>query len=229
MQSLSELSCHDRLKAFNAFLRLTDNPATFTAIYDLDEVLRETDLSMISIDHIKAQPGMATIMAERYLGPVPNLAELLTLPVDSLGYQFAYHLTMNNFDPQFYRPREVKDEISYISLRRSQTHDIFHVVTGFDTDASGELGLQAFQLAQMKSPIAITILTAGIVRTLADSSMLKEHMRQMILGWEMGLKAKPLLAQKWEDHWEKPLAQWQAELGIKPVAFADNLFWAVAA
>ncbi len=30
----------------------------------------------------------------------------------------------------------------------------------------------------------------------------------------MGLKAKPLLAQKWEEHWDKPLLEWRTELGI---------------
>jgi ubiquinone biosynthesis protein COQ4 len=101
-------------------------------------------------------------MEERYLAPVPNLVELLTYPQDSLGCKFASHLVVNHFDPAFYRQREVKDDISYIALRRSQTHDIHHVVTGFGTDPAGELGLQAFQLAQLRSPIAIAILTAGL-------------------------------------------------------------------
>jgi ubiquinone biosynthesis protein Coq4 len=67
------------------------------------------------------------------------------------------------------------DDISYITLRRSQTHDIHHVVTGFATDPAGELGLQAFQLAQIRSPIAIAILTAGLINVLANPSKLNAH------------------------------------------------------
>ena len=217
MQTQPEISLAEKLKALNAFVTLTQKSAVFDAIYDLDEVLRKTNLSTISIDYLKAQPEMVPIMQERYLAPVPNLQELLTYPRDSLGYRFAAHLTVNHFDPEFYRKRDVTDDISYISLRRSQTHDIHHVVTGFGTDPSGELGLQAFQLAQMRSPIAIAIMTAGMFRALADSQILNAHMQQIFQGWEMGLKAKPLMAQKWEDHWEKPLAQWRSELGIIPV------------
>ena len=228
MQTQPEISLAEQLKALNAFVTLTQNPATFDAIYDLDEVLRKTNLSTISIDYLKAQPEMAPIMQERYLAPVPNLQELLTYPRDSLGYRFAAHLTTNHFEPEFYRKRDVTDDISYISLRRSQTHDIHHVVTGFGTDPSGELGLQAFQLAQMRSPIAIAIMTVGIVNALADSQILNAHMQQIFQGWKMGLKAKPLMAQKWEDHWEKPLAQWRSELGIVPVAM-DASYWANAA
>ncbi len=213
---LTHLSIADQLKAVQSFSTLTTNPATFEAIYDLDEILRATDLSTISIEYLKTQPGVAAIIEERYLAPVPNLAELLTCPQDSLGYQFAQHLVINQFDPEFYRKREVKDDISYITLRRSQTHDIHHVVTGFGTDPAGELGLQAFQLAQMRSPLAIAILTAGLINVLADAQQLNAHMQQIFQGWEMGLKAKPLMAQKWEEDWEKPLAQWQTELGLAP-------------
>ena len=157
------LSLTDQLRALRCFLTLTQNPATFEAIYDLDEILRRTDLSAIAMQHLHSQPEVAMLMAERYLAPVPDLNVLITYPQDSLGYQFAFHLLANQFDPEFYRKREVVDDISYITLRRSQTHDIQHVITGFGTDTSGELGLQAFQLAQMRSPIAIAIITAGIL------------------------------------------------------------------
>jgi ubiquinone biosynthesis protein Coq4 len=36
-------------------------------------------------------------------------------------------------------------------------------------------------------------------------------------GWQMGSHAKPLFAQKWEEEWEKPVSQWQAELQIQPI------------
>jgi ubiquinone biosynthesis protein COQ4 len=36
-------------------------------------------------------------------------------------------------------------------------------------------------------------------------------------GWQMGQVAKPLFAQRWEEAWEKPLAQWQVDLNIQPI------------
>ncbi len=211
-----ELSLNEHLKVLSSFITLTRNPANFEAIYDLDEILRKTDLGIISLNYLKSYPEVGAIIQERYLAPVPNLNELMTYPQDSLGYQFASHLITNHFDPEFYRKREVKDDISYIVLRRSQTHDIQHIVTGFTTDSSGELGLQAFQFAQMRSPLAIAIIGAGIIHAMSQTQILSDHIQQICLGWEMGLKAKPLLAQKWEENWEKPLHQWQTELGIEP-------------
>lgn len=209
------LSVDEQLQAIASFAALTKNPATFAAIYDLDEMLRKTELATISIEYLKAQSEVAALIEERYLAPIPDLNALLAYPQDSLGYQFASHLMANHFDPEFYRKRPVTDDMSYIMLRRSQTHDIHHVVTGFGTDPSGELGLQAFQLAQMRSPLAIAILTSGIINAFADSCVLNTHMEQIFRGWQMGLKAKPLIAQKWEEHWEMPLLQWRSQLGLE--------------
>jgi ubiquinone biosynthesis protein Coq4 len=33
-------------------------------------------------------------------------------------------------------------------------------------------------------------------------------------GLEVGQACAPLLAQRWEEGWEQPLAQWQEQLGI---------------
>ena len=33
-------------------------------------------------------------------------------------------------------------------------------------------------------------------------------------GYRLGCRAEPLLAQKWEEHWDRPLAQWRAQLNI---------------
>lgn len=209
----------DHLKALNAFLRLTRNPAEFEAIYDIDEVLRQTELSSISIEYLKSQPEVEAIIQERYLAPIPDLDVLLTYPTDSLGYCFAAHLRANNYEPKFYRDRDVVDDISYISLRRSQTHDIHHVVTGFGTELDDEVALQAFQLAQIRSPLAIALLSGAIVNGMASSLQSPDDlvgiMNSIHQGWTMGLNAKPFFAQKWEEEWEKSVTEWREDLGIQ--------------
>jgi ubiquinone biosynthesis protein Coq4 len=56
------------------------------------------------------------------------------------------------------RPRQARSKATVDAIlevtarvlvkRGYETHDIWHVVTGFHTDVAGELGLQAFYLAQ---------------------------------------------------------------------------------
>jgi ubiquinone biosynthesis protein COQ4 len=213
----------DTQTAVNSFLTLTQDPANFTAIYDMDAVLRQTPLASLSIDHLKSQTGMPEMIRDRYLAPVPDLDALLNYPPDSLGYLYASHLKASGFDPAFYRQIEVQDEVTYISLRRSQTHDIHHMITGFGTDLPSELGLQAFELAQMRSPLAIALLASGIVNAAMHPEALEHTMALIQAGWQMGLKAKPLMAQKWEKHWGKSVAEWRADLEVEPMSAARML------
>ncbi|WP_241392654.1 hypothetical protein [Rippkaea orientalis] len=38
----------------------------------------------------------------------------------------------------------------------------------------------------------------------------------------LGTSAKSLFSQKWEEGWEKPLTQWQAQLNIQPIQKSNN-------
>jgi ubiquinone biosynthesis protein COQ4 len=219
----SSATSEDQLLALNAFIRLTVNPADFTAIYDIDAALRQTPLAQISAEHLKTQPSMAKMICDRYLGPVPDLDKLLDFPPESLGHQFASHLITGGFDSVFYRQIPVEDDVTYIALRRSQTHDIHHLITGFGTDLPSELGLQAFELAQMRSPLAITLLSSGIVHTLSQASGLEHTMHLIHQGWQMGLKAKLLMAQKWEDHWEKSISELREILDVDAISAHESL------
>jgi ubiquinone biosynthesis protein COQ4 len=217
MLNLESTTASEQLSALNAFVTLTRHPADFTAIYDLDAVLRQTSLADLSMEHLKTQPGMADMIRDRYLGPIPDLDTLIKLPTESLGYQYASHLMTSGFDPIFYRQISVEDDISYIALRRSQTHDIHHMITGFGTDLPSELGLQAFELAQMRSPLAISLLGSGIVYTLSQPSDLEHTMHLIHQGWEMGLQAKSLMAQRWEEHWERPIPALRKALNVEAI------------
>ena len=42
--------------------------------------------------------------------------------------------------------------------------------------------------------------------------------RGIAVGNRIGLEAEPLVLQRWEDGWEKPLKQWRKELGVSPAA-----------
>jgi ubiquinone biosynthesis protein COQ4 len=105
--------------------------------------------------------------------------------------------------------------ISYLLLRLRQTHDLWHVVTGFGTDVPNEIGIKTFELAQTRRPVAGVLVTGGFIKCFLQTPEQVNTMLACITrGYSLGLTAKPFLAQKWEDHWDKPLAEWQAELGI---------------
>jgi ubiquinone biosynthesis protein Coq4 len=89
-------------------------------------------------------------------------------------------------------------------------------LTGFETDVPGELGLQAFQLAQVHVPISKVLVGLGVLRTAFYPESLVPVLSAVVYGWEMGRKARPFIGQRFEDAWERPLTEWRKMLGVVP-------------
>ncbi|ERT07229.1 hypothetical protein M595_2778 [Lyngbya aestuarii BL J] len=206
----------DFFQTAKGFINLLRDPGQTESVHDIEDGLRQAKYTQVAIEYIQSQPGVKPLVEERYLAPPPNLDSLLELPSNSLGYTYASYLTKEGFDPNFYRTLNIEDDTTYIMLRLRQTHDIWHLITGFSTDVVGELGLQAFILAQTRRPMAIVLLAGGLLRALIKSPEEMEKLLDRIaVGYRMGAKAKPFLAQKWEENWEKPISQWRRELGVE--------------
>lgn len=204
--------------AFKGLISIVKDPTKTDSVFDIVEGMRNTEASKLALDYIKSKPGVAQIVEERYLAPTPNLDELIKYPLGSLGYEYASAMKAAGFDPEFYRPIQVVDDLSYIFLRLRQCHDIWHTVTGFGTNITGELGLNAFNLAQTHLPLPIMLIAGGLLKTLMQSPQdLDKLLDRIAVGYRMGSKAQPFLAQKWEENWEKPLAEWRTELGVEPM------------
>ena len=208
------------LNTLKSVLNLLKDPTQTESIYDVeDALLRSHPQAMAtSVKHMLSDPQVAALAQERYSASTPDLTKLMTCPVNSLGYAFAQYISSSGFDPGFYRKIDVVDDETCLLFRLRQTHDIWHVVTGMSVDVPGELGLKAFELAQTRRPLAGVLIAGGFLSILLNQpEMLDRLLDRIASGYRMGAKAKPLLAQKWEEHWEKPLAEWRLELGIEPM------------
>ncbi|WP_416670711.1 Coq4 family protein [Egbenema bharatensis] len=203
------------LLGLQGFMEFVKNPNNTESVFDIAEAMARTEATTGSVTYLKSIPEVAQIIEERYIAPPPNLQELLSLPQDSLGYIYSSHMTEVNFDPEFYRKVMVQDDFTYIALRMRQTHDIWHIITGFGVDVASEIGLQAFQLAQNHSPMAVMLMAGALLNMIRSCQNIDALMQMISRGYHLGLQAKPFLAQKWEEGWEKPLAEWRSELGIE--------------
>ncbi len=205
----------DFFSTLKGVVSLLKDPNQTDSVYDIEDGLRHTDATKLALDYVKFNTDVERIIQERYVAPTPDLEALLKCPEGSLGYEYASHMKEAGFDPEFYRKIKVEDDISYLLFRIRQTHDIWHIVTGFSTDVAGELGLQAFYVAQTRRTMSVVLTAGGLLSTLIKSP---EHLNRVLdhisQGYRMGMNAKPFLAQKWEENWDKALSEWRAELGI---------------
>jgi ubiquinone biosynthesis protein COQ4 len=198
-------------------LLLGDN--SLQAIGELAYGLLGTPSYSLMAQYLNQDPACAALIRERYIAPTHEIKVLLALPPNSLGYIYAEQMVKTGFDPNLHNGMASSSDAEYVELRLSQTHDLWHIVTGFDTSPTGEIGLQAFHLPQFPYPLATMLVGIALISsTLGAPEMLPELLDAITKGFLMGRTAKPLFAQKWEQGWEKPLSQWRAELNIEPIA-----------
>jgi ubiquinone biosynthesis protein COQ4 len=142
-----------------------------------------------------------------------DLDALLALPEGTLGQAYAAFMKSRGLTPEvFVPPREIRDEHRrYIGQRLRQTHDLWHVVTGYETDVAGEVELQAFTFGQLHTPFAFFVALGGLQKSLlARRSLLSRLLRAY---WR-GRRAKALCYRAWEARFESPLAEVRTELAL---------------
>ena len=215
-KSRSHASHIQFFKTLKGVVGMLRNPHSTESVFDIEDGLKQIEAYQLAIDHLKTQPEVAAIIRERYLTGMADIDELDKLPTGTLGSVYARHILDNGFDPDYFRKVHVKNDVDYVMMRMRQTHDIWHVVTGIGTDPIGELGVKAFELAQTRRPMAAVITAGGVLRYLLKTpEEFGSVLRAIDLGYQLGLRARPFLAQKWEAGWDRPLADWRAELDVE--------------
>ena len=122
--------------------------------------------------------------------------------------------------------------LRYLNTRILQMHDVWHLVAGYQTTASHEIAISAFQLAQFghnySAMFLATITTISCTRRPAGFGILMQLAAE---GWRHGRKTPAMMDIHWEAEWNRPVEEIREIYGI-PVyqsVFPANLFESVAA
>jgi len=170
------------------------------------EIARHVGQNTQGADALRVMPRVGTL----------DLQELRKLPVGTLGREFAEHMIANNLDPKGIPVPEIgSEDLRYVKAHLRETHDIWHVVTGFNTDVAGEIGLQAFYLAQLPSRLSAILIAMSFIHLATKNMDPKETlMNEVMRGWAIGKTAKPFFGFEWAKHWSTPLVEVRAMLGV---------------
>jgi ubiquinone biosynthesis protein Coq4 len=187
----------------------------------LDEVLeaatrlaRPEDLERVAAMLCQASPAFAEAVRDRHVMRV-DLADLARRPEGSLGRAVHDHCAKWKIDPRTFprRPNGTRGE--YVLVHIENTHDVWHPVCGFDSDAAGEIGLQAFYLAQFPNMLAPLLMAIAFLRVLrVERGSYPRLMEEITRGWLLGKRAAPLFGVRWDAQWDRPLRDVQRDLRI---------------
>ncbi|MBW4433142.1 MAG: hypothetical protein KME28_15795 [Pelatocladus maniniholoensis HA4357-MV3] len=154
-----------------------------------------------------------------YYPPI-DFKKLSEYPLGSFGYEYAVHMRENHLKPLNISPElaEVAQR-NVFALRYVVTHDIFHVLLGFDTSYAGEIGVLAFAAAQNYSKaLKISLWLAKLLYPIIAPQQIKEIFANIKKGNDLGKQAEFLLGYRFEEHWKEPINEVRFKLKLSPIA-----------
>ncbi|MBX3200672.1 MAG: hypothetical protein KF894_21220 [Labilithrix sp.] len=136
---------------------------------------------------------------------------LRRLPDGTLGREYTRFLDDNGISPDAFEelPAIGDERAALIMLRMRQTHDLWHVLTGYAPDVRGELLLQAFMYAQVRIPSALVLVAFGTLRWM---KLERSYFAALRRAYRRGLAASFLPTFRWEEHWETPVDELRRSL-----------------
>lgn len=106
-------------------------------------------------------------------------------------------------------------DVSLYRRRLRDSHDLFHVVTGYGRDALGELCVLSFGNAQFYNHGIAFILGVGIPKMKLEAAQLPVA-RAAFEAWRRGRAAADLTTFYWEENLDRPLEDVRRGLRLRP-------------
>jgi ubiquinone biosynthesis protein COQ4 len=141
------------------------------------------------------------------------------------GFMQSERLSRAGFEKASYRPRsfmiDLEHPVAWFGRRIRDTHDLWHVLTGYGREPLGELCLAAFSWRQTGELGFGFIALAGAVEILRRGEGLKP-LRAILEGWRAAGRARWLLAEDYDRLVQEPLATARERLGLSAPALYDS-------
>jgi ubiquinone biosynthesis protein Coq4 len=176
------------------------------------------DVVVMKLDALSSPPPetLRKLDAVKGYAPDQDPAGLRALPAGTLGREYARFLDANGIAPLAVSPA-LKERFrdNPWALRYTATHDLHHVLTGFDTGLAGEAGVVAFNVGQGAAPIGRRML--GFIRNfyrLLSPGQGRAIRSNVDLGLQLGRTAELVIAQPLESLFAEPLEQVRNKLRI---------------
>jgi len=211
------------LRALGAMSRLIGDPTDTKLVFEIIQALAGKAPTRLLARMQRDRHG------RRLLAAKPDLLQrlldreaLAAMPDGSVGRAYLTFIEREGItadglvqashdgDARGWHDRE--DDFGFIAKRLRDTHDLWHVLTGYGGDVLGEVALLAFSAAQTGNRGVAFIATMAVLRT-ADRDVAKMVASAFIDGkkaaWLPGLGFEELLV--------RPLDEVRRELAITPV------------
>jgi ubiquinone biosynthesis protein COQ4 len=201
----------NNLLSVYALVRLLKNPKGiqyFIAMGDAQDNIGESERRLGRFtDPFKSQ-ALEQMWQSRFdAAACYDIATLAKMPPETLGGAFARRMQAEGLGQDFYEHAAPRHRMQFLRLRMRQTHDIWHTLTGLDTDEFGEIAIQGFVAGQYTSTTSAITAAGVFLRSIFRGRLddLEKYIDAFCEGYVAGKRAESLLSVKWEELWHESL------------------------
>jgi ubiquinone biosynthesis protein COQ4 len=216
------------LEAFRALYDLMKDNDDTTHVFRIVGALRgNSDLRLVA--RMRESEIGRRILDERrsMLDVLSNREKLRALPEGSLGRVYLAFMEREGLtaeglaqaaDDGYGESRRTDPDVVTVSDWARDSHDLWHVLTGYGRDPLGELCLLGVLYSQVRTLGTGFIALLGLLRVPYEYPG-APCIRAVLQGFRIGRNAQWMLAQDWEALLAKPFEQVREELGLEDPTF----------
>ena len=196
-----------------------DTPQVFRIISALSGNAQEKNFQRF----VRSEHGLRILEERRSIvDRLSDRAYLMSLPEGTLGRVYAEFTEREEISPDGLveasetggdRSDDVDADRILFGSRLRDTHDLWHVVTGYGRDLFGEAALLAFTYRQIRNRGIGFIVAAAYLKSRGEFAYERVMIRD---GWRRARNAQWLPAADWEALLERPLSEVRETLGVVP-------------
>ena len=218
------------LRAWRAIRRLLANPEETEHVFEIIEALAGNTLER-NFNRLQSTPSGRHLFERRdsILEVLRNREALRALPEGSLGRHYTAYMDREGLSADglveasdIEERTEAREELAWMGLRLRDSHDLWHVVSGYGRDELGELSLLAFTYAQTRNPGIGAIILFGALKMSREIGFSRVG-RAVREGWRRGRAASWLPGQDWQALLTLPLESVRSALNVEPIRAYEPL------
>ncbi|MEL6726834.1 MAG: Coq4 family protein [Pseudomonadota bacterium] len=222
------------LKAWRHMQKLIADKEDTTQVFHIIQALNGDSSRRDFLKFMKSRNALELLQRQTFLPDVlDDHAPLKALPKGTVGRTYVdfmeregltAHGLVNESLEQRKLHEQYDDDLLWYVNRLRDTHDMYHILTGYGRDALGEASLLGFTHSQ-HGGMGVSFIAFMGQRQISKAAPQGAHVKEVIAeGRRNGRKAKRIIEQDIEAILDHPLEDVRLDLGIeKPVLYKRAL------
>jgi len=206
----------DALRAMRGLLR---NPDDTSLVFEIIEALSGPTRTKVYDRFCRTESGKRLLATQpNLLAQLTNRDALLALPPGTLGRTYGEFMSREQISAdglvaasEDWLREDLPPDRRWFADRLRDTHDLWHVVTGYGRDLVGEASLLAFTYAQTRNPGIGFIVAVAYLKARGVDRPVRQLLRD---GYGRGKHAAWLPGVEWEELLAQPLSRVREALRV---------------